>query len=123
MTTWQINNIMTKEKDALLLAEAYKRISSPAPITEALDLDPESWNIISHALAALGTAAAVMVKQKIDAKTKERNSGFERAGSATSTRLDSNGNPVNDGEMVNTDVSPSLQRAKYELNKGKTKIP
>lgn len=113
---------MTKEKDAQLLAEAYSRISTPNTLTEALDLDPESWNIIAHALAALGTTAAVMVKQKIDAKIKDREAGFERAGSSTSTKLDSEGTPLDDGEMTNTHVSPSLQRAQYNINKNKPKI-
>ncbi len=113
---------MTKEKDAQLLAEAYRRISTPKTLTEALDLDPESWNIISHALAALGTTAAVMVKQKIDATIKDREAGFERAGSSTSTKIDSEGAPVDDGEMTNVHVSPSLQRAKYDINKNKPQL-
>lgn len=114
---------MTREKDAALLAEAYSRISASTQVTEAIDLDPESWNVISHALAVLGTSAAILVKQKIDAKKKDREAGFELAGSSTATKLDNKGAPVNDGEMTNTHVSPSLQQAKYELNKGKTKIP
>ena len=113
---------MTKEKDALLLAEAYKRISASTTVNESLDLDPESWNVISHALAALGTTAAIMLKQKIDAKASEREAGFARAGSSTISKLDSEGNPVDDGEMTNVHVSPSLQRAKYEINKNKPRL-
>ena len=113
---------MTKEKDAYLLAEAYKKIATPIAINESISLDPEDWNIIAHALAALGGVAAAAVSEKIAANKQAREDKFNLSGTSTSTKLDAEGNPADPYEMNNANVSPSLQKAQYELNKRKTRI-
>lgn len=113
---------MTKNRDAKIIAEAYQKITAPIEINEAINLDPEDWNIIAHALAVVGGAAAAAVKQKISANKEARERQFNLTGTSTATKLDADGNPAEPYEMNNVNVSPELQKAKFELNKGKTKI-
>lgn len=113
---------MTKNRDAKFIAEAYQKITAPYEINESINLDPEDWNIIAHALAVVGGAAAAAVKQKIAANKQAREDKFNLSGTSTATKLDAQGNPADPYEMNNASVSPELQRAKSELNKGKTKI-
>lgn len=57
---------MTREKDAQILAEAYRTIRE--------EHDPETYNMVAHAIAAFGTLALVKLKELIDKKLAEKQS-------------------------------------------------
>ena len=98
-TTWQINNIMTREKDSILLAEAYKNILNENSVMEYLNqLDPETLNIIAHALVIGGSLGVGKLAEMVHQKKKEKESS-----TAATAKI---GKPL--PQKINPDGSPDL---------------
>lgn len=112
MTTWQINNIMTKDKDAQMLSEAYKTIRE--------EFDPETYNVAAHAIAMLGGVALAKLKDLIDkklAETQQTDDSTAKIGKQLPQQIGPDGTPT-DTTGTGHGISSTLRRDAANL-KGK----
>lgn len=106
---------MTNNKDADILANTYNKNVKSVILTE--NIDPNSMqNAIMHLIAGLGAAALYKIFQFIK-KIKEDPGPIDTT--EPGTKIDSSGSPTNPNE-INAPLSPSLQKDRNTLNKGKT---
>ena len=95
---------MTKNKDAQMLAEAYKNIRE--------DFDPETYNMAAHAVAALGVVGLAKLKELIDQKLAEKENtdmSTAKIGKQLPQKLTPDGTPA-DTTGTGHDLSSTLRK-------------
>ena len=111
---------MTKNKDAEILAEAYKNITTPqipVDITENMDIDPNNiQSAIAHLLSLLGPILLYKAYKFIKSLKEEQD-----ANKFPKVKLNDQGAPEDPNEP-HTQLPSSLIKARNTLNKGKTRV-
>ena len=95
---------MTKDKDAQMLAEAYKTIRE--------EFDPETYNVAAHAIAMLGGVALAKLKELIDKKLAEKqeaDAATAKIGKQLPQQIGPDGAPT-DTTGTGHDISSTLRR-------------
>ena len=95
---------MTKDKDAQMLAEAYKHIRE--------EFDPETYNVAAHAIGVLGGVALAKLKELIDkklAETQQTDAATAKIGNKLPEKLTPDGAPA-DTTGTGHDISSTLRR-------------